>query len=93
VQHHTFSGSIRCRRLGFELEQLEQRTLFSTDVVYEWNTIAIKAASIDHGLNAPRLQFGPTRVSRALAIVHPRGSPRRRRRRSPARNVRTLTRR
>jgi hypothetical protein len=52
------------------LELLEDRCLLSGDVVLEWNALAIEAARIDHGLNAPRLQFGPTRVSRALAIVH-----------------------
>jgi hypothetical protein len=34
-----------------------------------WNAVAIQATAVDHGINAPHLQFGPTRASRALAIV------------------------
>ncbi|HEV3080485.1 MAG TPA: vanadium-dependent haloperoxidase [Gemmataceae bacterium] len=51
------------------IEALEERCLLSGDVVLEWNALAIEAAKIDHGLNAPRLQFGPTRVGRVMAIV------------------------
>src|SRR5207245_11042878 len=51
------------------MEALEERCLLSGDVVLEWNALAIEAAKIDHGLNAPRLQFGPTRVGRVMAIV------------------------
>ena len=50
------------------LERLEDRWLLSADPVLEWNAVAIQAAVIDHGLNAPQLQFGPTRLSRVLAI-------------------------
>ncbi len=57
------------------LERLEDRclmsadpSLMSADPVLEWNAIAIQAAVIDHGLTAPHLQFGPTRLSRVLAI-------------------------
>ena len=52
------------------IEALEERCLLSADVVLEWNALAIEAAKIDHGLNAPQLQFGPTRVGRVMAIVH-----------------------
>src|SRR5438552_928260 len=52
------------------MEALEERCLLSGDVVLEWNALAIEAAKIDHGLNAPQLQFGPTRVGRVMAIVH-----------------------
>src|SRR5438105_11520369 len=59
------------RSLGprLRIEALEERCLLSGDVVLEWNALAIEAAKIDHGLNAPRLQFGPTRVGRVMAIV------------------------
>jgi hypothetical protein len=52
------------------LEALEERCVLSVDPVLEWNTIACDAAKIDHGLDAPQLQFGPTRVARVMAIVH-----------------------
>jgi hypothetical protein len=50
------------------LEPLEERCLLSGDVVLEWNAVAMQAAVIDHGIGAPGLQFGPTRLSRAVAI-------------------------
>src|SRR3989442_3835137 len=40
----------------------------SLDSVRHWNEIAIDASGIDHSL--VREQFGPTRASRAMAIVH-----------------------
>ena len=40
----------------------------SLDSVRHWNEIAIDASGIDHTLI--REQFGPTRASRAMAIVH-----------------------
>jgi hypothetical protein len=40
----------------------------TTDVVMEWNAVAIEAAKEDHAIGAPGLQFGPTRTARALAI-------------------------
>jgi hypothetical protein len=40
-----------------------------SDAVLRWNAVATEAAKIDHGLNYPSQQFGPTRLSRALAIV------------------------
>jgi len=40
----------------------------ATDVVMEWNAVAIEAAKQDHAIGAPGLQFGPTRTARALAI-------------------------
>jgi hypothetical protein len=63
----------RCGRNGFKplLEPLEERSLLSgtgTDVVLEWNAVAIEAAKEDHAIGAPGLQFGPTRTARALAI-------------------------
>jgi hypothetical protein len=41
----------------------------SADAVLTWNSIAMQAAVNDHAIGAPGLQFGPTRTSRALAIV------------------------
>jgi hypothetical protein len=53
------------------LELLEDRCLLSSgpDMVIQWNAIAIEAAKRDHAIGAPGLQFGPTRTSRAIAIV------------------------
>src|SRR5207245_6078113 len=51
------------------VEPLEPRCLLSaTDVVMEWNAVAIEAAKEDHAIGARGLQFGPTRTARALAI-------------------------
>src|SRR5260370_3977851 len=57
------------RRFQPALEALEQRCLLTSDPVLHWNAVAMQAAVTDHGLDAPGLQFGPTRTSRALAIV------------------------
>jgi hypothetical protein len=51
------------------LEPLEERCLLSGDPVLHWNAVALHAAVVDHGIGAPGLQFGPTRTSRAFAIV------------------------
>jgi hypothetical protein len=51
---------------------LEDRTVPSavpTDPVLHWNEVAMQATVVDHGINAPHLQFGPTRASRAMAII------------------------
>jgi hypothetical protein len=59
------------RTRGFKpsLERLEDRCLLSGDAVLHWNSVALHAAVVDHGIGAPGLQFGPTRTSRAFAIV------------------------
>jgi hypothetical protein len=44
-------------------------TALSSDAVLRWNAVANQASAIDHGLNYPSQQFGPTRLSRAMAIV------------------------
>jgi hypothetical protein len=70
-------AAARCRsleassrqRASVQMEHLEDRRLFSTDPVIFWNAVALHAAVIDHGIGAPGLQFGPTRTSRAFAIV------------------------
>jgi len=51
------------------VERLEERALLSADPVLFWNGVALHAAVVDHGIGAPGVQFGPTRTSRALAIV------------------------
>lgn len=50
------------------LENLEDRTVPAGSVV-RWNTVALDATAADHALGGPAHQFGPTRASRALAIV------------------------
>lgn len=50
------------------LERLEDRCLLSADAVLEWNAVAIEATKQDNAIGAPRLQIGPTRASRVLAI-------------------------
>jgi hypothetical protein len=41
----------------------------SSDAVLRWNAVGNEAARIDHGLNYSSQQFGPPRLSRAIAIV------------------------
>ena len=50
------------------VEPLEQRCLMSADMVVQWNQIANQAAVNDYTL-APGIEIGPTRLSRAFAIV------------------------
>jgi hypothetical protein len=50
------------------VEPLEQRCLMSADMVLQWNAIAIQAAVNDYSL-PQSYQVGPTRLSRAMAIV------------------------
>ena len=38
-------------------------------MVVQWNAIAIEAARRDYAVGAPGVQFGPTRLSRVMAIV------------------------
>lgn len=47
---------------------MEARELLSGDMVLRWSEIGMEAAEVDHGLNYPTEQFGPTRTSRAMAI-------------------------
>src|SRR5437016_5261327 len=51
------------------LESLEERCLLSGDPVLEWNGIALDALKNDSYLGSNAKQGGPTRASRALAIV------------------------
>ncbi len=62
------------KRLVFRpsCEQLEIRTVMSADAVLDWNDIALDAVANDHSpsiVGSPE-QGGPTRTSRAMAIVH-----------------------
>jgi hypothetical protein len=62
------SERIRCR----DVEKLEARVLFATDFVLDWNAVALQTVADDHSpliVSSPE-QRGPTRTSRALAIVH-----------------------
>jgi hypothetical protein len=67
--HRTAGNSQGNHRRRLELEPLEDRCLLSGDPVLYWNAVALQAAVTDHGIGAPGLQFGPTRTSRAFAIV------------------------
>jgi hypothetical protein len=57
------------RNAALRLERLEDRCTPSSDPVLYWNAVALHAAVVDHGIGAPGLQFGPTRTSRAFAII------------------------
>src|SRR5215471_13662114 len=50
------------------VELLEQRCLLSADMVLQWNAIALQASVNDYSLPTT-YQAGPTRLSRAMAIV------------------------
>ena len=55
-------------RLSVEL--LETRCLLSGDVILQWNAVALDGVKGDYALGHTPDQGGPTRDSRALAIVH-----------------------
>jgi hypothetical protein len=56
-------------RVRLELEALEGRCLLSADIVLQWNQYALNAVQNDYNVGQPSDQNGPTRTSRALAIV------------------------
>src|SRR5262245_25577040 len=58
------------RRFRPGVERLEARCLLSGDVVLRWNAVALDALKNDYALGHAPDQGGPTRDSRALAIVH-----------------------
>jgi hypothetical protein len=58
----------RSRRLGSE--RLEDRRLLATDVILEWNDVALEVNRVSYSGEVVNDQIGPTRSSRALAIVH-----------------------
>jgi hypothetical protein len=49
--------------------RLESRDVPSNGSVLRWNVIALDAVRDDHALGGPAQQFGPTKTSRALAII------------------------
>ncbi|HZZ28402.1 MAG TPA: phosphatase PAP2 family protein [Pirellulales bacterium] len=51
------------------IEQLEPRAMMAVDAILYWNDIALQTVNIDHSSAAFKEQYGPTRASRALAIV------------------------
>src|SRR5262245_37590520 len=64
----TRSGAPRAAKP--KVEALEQRCLLASDVVLDWNAVALNAVRNDYDLGHTPDQAGPTATSRALAIVH-----------------------
>jgi hypothetical protein len=54
---------------SFILERLEDRCVMSADPVLFWNGVMLQASVNDNALGGPGAQIGPTRTSRAFAIV------------------------
>ena len=52
------------------MELLETRCVLSGDVILQWNAVALAGLKGDYALGHTPDQGGPTRDSRALAIVH-----------------------
>lgn len=52
------------------LEALEERVVPNADVILEWNAVALEVNRISYSGGVVNDQPGPTRASRALAIVH-----------------------
>ncbi len=52
-----------------QLERLEDRCLLAVDMVMQWNQYALAAVQNDYNVGQSSDQGGPTRTSRALAIV------------------------
>jgi len=68
LRRRTSGQKPRASRAILSVERLEERCLLSADMVLQWNEIANQAAVNDYSL-APGYQIGPTRLSRAMAIV------------------------
>ena len=64
------SAERSCRSFRPQVERLEDRCLLSGDAILAWNAVALDAVKNDHALGHTPDQGGPTRDSRALAIVH-----------------------
>jgi PAP2 superfamily len=67
--------SVRAKKCGSRptslqsrFEQLEPRAMMTADMVVQWNAIALEASVNDYSL-PQGYQIGPTRLSRAMAIV------------------------
>ncbi len=60
------------RRNGFRpvVEELEDRIVPAVDVILEWNAVALEVNRVSYSGGVVNDQLGPTRSSRALAIVH-----------------------
>jgi hypothetical protein len=60
------------KRTGLAVETLEDRCLLAVgaDPILEWNAVALEANRISYSGGVVNDQVGPTRSSRALAIVH-----------------------
>lgn len=52
------------------VESLEDRCMLAVDPILEWNAVALDANRISYSGGVVNDQVGPTRSSRALAIVH-----------------------
>jgi hypothetical protein len=52
------------------LEALEERCLLAVDPILEWNAVALEVNRLSYSGGVVNDQLGPTRSSRALAIVH-----------------------
>src|SRR4051794_31629316 len=57
-------------RIRLSVEQLESRCVPTTDMVLQWNAVALDAVKNDYAIGHTPDQAGPTRAARALAIVH-----------------------
>jgi hypothetical protein len=66
---HERARRIRQHSRPVQLERLEDRCLMSADPVLFWNGVMLQASVNDYAIGAPGLQFGPSRNSRAFAIV------------------------
>ncbi len=57
-------------QLQLIVEQLEERCVMSADPILDWNAVAIEVNRVSYSGEVHQDQGGPTRSSRALAIVH-----------------------
>jgi hypothetical protein len=57
------------RRFRPQVERLEDRCLLAVDMVMQWNQYVLAAVQNDYNIGQPSDQPGPTKTSRALAIV------------------------
>ncbi len=59
------------RSAGLQQAAAQEATAAPPDIVLRWNQLALDAVRADHsGTFGPAIHGGPTRTSRALAIVH-----------------------
>ena len=56
--------------IAFAAAPLLARPLPPPNIVVRWSSVAINAIAVDSAIGGPGLQLGPTRASRAMAIVH-----------------------